>query len=103
MTSDSPKPVLLIRTKEGELIGSCTRHCYDNDDFYCSCICGGRNHGVGWRAACGNVVDGIEIDWTKTRKKVAKKNCRVIIPRGVHRNADQMTLFELVPPNAQEL
>jgi len=94
---DRARPVLLIRTLEGELIGSCTARCYNDEDFACRCICGGTNHGVGWRAACGNVVDGIEIDWTKTSKKIPRSKCRVIIPRGVHRNADQLELFPLNP------
>lgn len=95
--SKGPRPVLLVRTKDGELIGSCTRDCYEDDGFDCRCICKGVNHGVGFRAACGNAVDGISIDWTKTRKKVPKSQCSVIVPRGISRNADQLELFPTNP------
>ena len=102
-TSDRPRPVLLVRGPDGALLGSCSSRCYDNEDFRCTCICAGVNHGVGYRTACGNAVDGIDVDWSKTRIKVAKSKCTVIVPRGVRRNADQLTLFALVPPNAQEI
>lgn len=100
--SNHPQPVLLIRTNDGELIGACTRDCYDNEDFQCSCICRGVNHGVGYRTACANAVDGIQVDWTKTRKKVPRSQCQVIVPRGVRRNADQLTLFDVSSPPVKE-
>jgi len=102
-TSNQPRPVLLVRGPDGALLGACTSRCYDDQDFRCTCICGGVNHGVGYRTACGNAVDGIAIDWSKTHPKIAKAKCTTIVPRGVHRNADQLTLFDLLSPNAQEI
>lgn len=94
---DNTHPVLLVKSKAGRLIGCCSRHCYDDEDFRCTCICGGVNHGVGRRQAARNVLDGIKVDWSATWAKLPKSTCQVIIPRGTQQQAEQTTLFQLDP------
>lgn len=101
-TFDATNPVLIIRDDIGRIIGCCARHCYDSEDFRCDCICGGANHAVGRRRAAQNVVDGIKIDWTRTYAKVPQSKCKVIIPRGTYRLANQQTLFDTEPQTDQE-
>lgn len=37
------------------LVGRCDAHCYDAREPDCTCICGGKNHGVGFKQAYDNV------------------------------------------------
>jgi hypothetical protein len=101
-TFDATHPVLIIRDTTGKIIGCCARHCYDSEDFRCDCICGGVNHGVARRQAAQNVLDGIQIDWKATWAKVPQAQCRVIVPRGTYRIANQLTLFDADPETDQE-
>lgn len=101
-TSDFEHPVLLIRQKTGRIIGVCSAGCYNAEGFNCTCICGGVNHGVGRKQAAQNVVDGLKPDWTRTWAKVPKRECKVIIPRGVAGYAEQMEFFDKHEPQPEE-
>jgi len=46
--------VLEHRTWRGEVIGRCTAKCHTAKGKRCYCICGGRNHGVGFEQAMLN-------------------------------------------------
>jgi hypothetical protein len=35
------------RRNDGSLIGRCDETCYNSKGKRCTCICGGRNHGIG--------------------------------------------------------
>ena len=50
---------VLIRgpKSSGSCQRSCDARCYDAKCDHCVCICGGRNHGVGFRQANENTQD----------------------------------------------
>ncbi len=101
-TSKTQRPVLIIKSKEGKLIGSCGTQCYDDEGFHCTCICGGTNHGVGRKQAARNVLEGIDIDWKATWAKIPKSDCQLIIPRATRTYAEQSELFDIHPPHQEE-
>lgn len=48
-------PTLIsVITADGRCLGRCDARCYDATPGACHCICGGRNHAVGLRAAAAN-------------------------------------------------
>jgi hypothetical protein len=46
--------LLWIQGKEGP-ISMCNENCYDSTVPECHCVCGGRNHGVGYKEAWARV------------------------------------------------
>ena len=50
----------LITQKKSDGSGSrCDAKCHDAEHEKCTCICGGRNHGVGFKQAVQNTADDI--------------------------------------------
>jgi len=45
-----------VRGGDGELIGRCDARCYNAQHPHCTCVCGGRNHGVGLQQALHNTA-----------------------------------------------
>jgi len=97
-TSNETRPVLLIVSKKGNVIAKCDHTCYADEGFACDCICGGANHGVGFRDAAQNAIDGIQIAWHRTKTKIPKSQCTIILPRGLITQVSQRTLFDLSTP-----
>lgn len=49
--------VLIQVGGSGRSCRRCDAKCYDARHEGCDCVCGGRNHGVGYRAALENVAE----------------------------------------------
>ena len=47
--------------------GRCDAKCYEAVTPICTCICGGSNHGVGYKQACQNRHDLVE-EWIEAFK-----------------------------------
>lgn len=47
----------LIYASNGEqCIGKCDANCYNATHQDCDCVCGGKNHGVGYKKAVENTI-----------------------------------------------
>lgn len=65
---------LIAVYKGTQCVGRCDAHCYNATDPSCDCICGGKNHGVGQKAAEQNTRQHYN-QWIKSyikRKKLPK-------------------------------
>lgn len=49
--------VLISRPRDGKTKRRCDARCYDAKGKKCTCICGGKNHGVGFEKALENSFD----------------------------------------------
>jgi len=47
---------LISMSNNNGVIGRCDSKCYNATKPRCDCICGGKNHGVGFKAAASNTV-----------------------------------------------
>lgn len=52
----------------GKCIGRCDERCYNAEHDHCECICGGKNHGVGYKKAVGNTREQIA-EWEQNWKE----------------------------------
>lgn len=43
--------LICYRKSNGKIIGRCDARCYNAKGTKCTCICGGKNHGIGLKAA----------------------------------------------------
>jgi len=50
----------LISVSCSEGVRTCDAKCYLATGLECDCVCGGRNHGVGWARARQNTVEMAE-------------------------------------------
>jgi len=46
--------LLIARSKDGKRTRTCNARCYNAKGKRCTCICGGKNHGVGYDQALDN-------------------------------------------------
>lgn len=46
-----------VRKSDGRIVGRCDAKCYQATEPKCTCICGGMNHGVGYKQAIQNNTD----------------------------------------------
>lgn len=49
--------LLIAKSKDGKKSRTCNARCYDAKGQKCTCICGGKNHGVGYTTALENVFN----------------------------------------------
>jgi len=57
------------RRSDGTLIGRCDETCYNAHGKHCTCICGGRNHGVRKNQAIrNNTLQAEQVALTIARK-----------------------------------
>jgi len=49
--------LIAVYNRHEKLIGKCDARCYNGRPGRCSCICGGRNHGIGLRLAAQRTID----------------------------------------------
>jgi hypothetical protein len=72
--------LLAVYNSEG-LIGRCDARCYHARWEDCTCICGGRNHGVGLVQAQNNIFDKYETILreaeTLTGQHFERVDCRI--------------------------
>ena len=47
---------LIYASNSSGCIGRCDANCYNAKDIECDCICGGKNHGVGYKRALENTT-----------------------------------------------
>jgi hypothetical protein len=52
--------LIVVYDSEGKRVGTCGSSCYDAMNQECKCICGGENHGVGFRRAMAQTADIVE-------------------------------------------
>ena len=64
--------LIAVYDSEGKCIGKCGYSCYAATKPECKCICGGENHGIGFKRAmaqtgeivdsiAGKMVDGVDV------------------------------------------
>ncbi|MGD0497568.1 MAG: hypothetical protein ABSC23_03930 [Bryobacteraceae bacterium] len=70
-------------------VGSCDARCYDAKHPLCDCVCGGRNHAKGERAAIANTAEHAE-QWA--REYEARRGMTLRFGLGVA--VEQTNLFE---------
>lgn len=51
---------LIIVVNSGRVVGRCDALCYEATSPKCTCICGGKNHGVGLKKAAEQVSEYTE-------------------------------------------
>ena len=51
--------LIVVGNSEG-VIGRCDAKCYEAHELKCTCICGGRNHGVGLQKALENTAELVD-------------------------------------------
>jgi hypothetical protein len=49
--------VLIARSRDGKTERRCDARCHDAKGKKCTCICGGKNHGVGYTTAVDNAFN----------------------------------------------
>lgn len=49
-------PNIIIEWDPKTGVRACNSNCYNAKNFTCHCVCGGKNHGVGLRAANENMT-----------------------------------------------
>ena len=52
--------LIKVYDSEGEEVGSCGSSCYEAKEPECKCICGGRNHGIGFQRAMAQTAEIVE-------------------------------------------
>lgn len=77
--------LVTVHSPEGQM-GRCDAKCHDATDSDCTCICGGRNHGVGLRRATENTIALFE-QWAEKAKAEGLRLCR-------GEDLGQLSLFE---------
>jgi hypothetical protein len=55
--------LIYVGNSEG-CVGRCDANCYEATEPECTCICGGRNHGVGLRQALINTAEMVDPEGT---------------------------------------
>ncbi len=55
--------VLIAHPRDGKTERRCEARCHDAKGKKCTCICGGKNHGVGFEKALENTFDPAVWDW----------------------------------------
>jgi len=56
------------RKSNGTLIGRCDARCHNATHPRCTCICGGRNHGIGGRKAWRNT----QVEFAEIEKEISE-------------------------------
>lgn len=59
--------LLIARSKDGKSTRTCNARCYNAKGSKCRCICGGKNHGVGYSKALDNAHS--EATWDNVLEK----------------------------------
>lgn len=54
--------LLEVRTQDGKLVSRCDQRCYEAKGHVCRCVCMGKNHGIGYRAALEQTLANMD-DW----------------------------------------
>jgi hypothetical protein len=57
---DEMPDLIKVYDFDGKDIGTCGSSCYDAKEDECKCICGGKNHGVGFRQAMAQTAQVVE-------------------------------------------
>ena len=74
--------LIAVYDSDGKCIGKCGYSCYAATKPECKCICGGKNHGIGFKRAMaqtGEIVDSIAdkmLDGTDVRNEAKDLECQ---------------------------
>ena len=89
--------LIAVYDSEGKCIGKCGYSCYAATKPECKCICGGKNHGIGFKRAMaqtGEIVDSIAdkmLDGVDVRNEA--KDLKVIEYPGLEDDLDLLSHF----------
>ena len=86
--SEQSMATLIYASNSDGCIGKCDAKCYDAKEPHCDCICGGRNHGVGYNKAVDNTREYADEMMKQYEKDHPGAECQLN-----HMEVSQLKLF----------